>query len=577
MEKSDPPHNGRRESGSPLGSDRILDRKIERLALPEGFSSNLAKRGPLSGRKTSDRSVRSIVSLFEKSAGTLESPGFNKLGLASGASDRVEVKDGKKGRGGTRMSNKDDKNVNIPTKNSKNLQHQEVQSLGTTFSMFPSSRVNYQVEDYSLTLLRHKSYFNNRPLARCLDDLADKDPKVKDQQVKSKKEGDRERAKENGETLGDRNDRERKKDRDILPNQRNTPLPLQQLDNQMGDLRIWEDVSEPEIFKLERRCSPEVRCFWNDVRTQLWVDEGEIYREKPTLTEQLGIDDDTPTPWDPATQLSISCPANTDIEHPLPLPPTRLPPPIPVASRGRSHTTISSQWKQYPVAPPLEPFLDPASDCLYWDELRPTYSVRLSRSALGCPDIVDLSPDAHTETESPNLPAPARPLPTPPITQSSHSRYPSGSGSGSGSGPWTRPPVWRTPSSLGSCSPPPVPPLPVPIPTPTGGRQRSRTNHSRYRHPPHLPEKSASTLTSVSTHSATMTNSSATSTHSRRTLGTSTSSVATRSTLTDSGTDFSSSYRPHQPRRRLTAEEKLSEIDAFLSPDREDGDREGWI
>jgi hypothetical protein len=40
---------------------------------------------------------------------------------------------------------------------------------------------------------------------------------------------------------------------------------------------------------------------------------------------------------------------------------------------------------------------------------------------------------------------------------------------------------------------------------------------------------------------------------------------------------LSSSYRPHKPRRRLTAEEKLSEIDAFLSPELEDKEREGWI
>ena len=557
MERSDPPHNGRRESRSPPGSNRILDRKIERLALPEGFSSNLAKRGPVTGRETSDRSVRSIVSLFEKSAGTLESPISSRFGLAPGASDRVEAKDGKEGRLDTRTSNK---HGNTPTKHSQHSQQQEIQSLGTTYSMLPSSRVGYQVEDYSLTLLRHKSYFNNRPLARCLDDIADKDPKAKGQQVKSKKEGDRRRDQENRETRGDRNDR-RKGAGDILPNSRNASLPLQQLVNLTSDLRTWQDVSEPEIPKLERRGSPEVRGFWSEVRTQLWVEEGEIYRERPM-------------PSDSAAQLSTSCPANPETEHSHLPPPTRPPPPIPVAARGRSHTTISSQWKQHSVAPSLGPFPDPATDCLHWDEMRPASSVRLSISAPGCPDTADLSPDAYIETEPHNVPGPARPLPAPPTTRSRHSRYPSSNGSG----PWARPPIWRSPSSLESSSPQPVPPLPVPIPTPTGSRHHNRTNHSRYRHPPHSAEPSASTFTSVSTNSAAITDISGRSSHSGWTLGTSISSVATRSTRADSGTtDLSSSYRPHKPRRRLTAEEKLSEIDAFLSPELEDREREGWI
>jgi hypothetical protein len=41
---------------------------------------------------------------------------------------------------------------------------------------------------------------------------------------------------------------------------------------------------------------------------------------------------------------------------------------------------------------------------------------------------------------------------------------------------------------------------------------------------------------------------------------------------------LSSAYHPPNPNpplRRLTTEEKLSEIDAFLSPEREDG--EEWI
>ncbi|KAH6845087.1 hypothetical protein B0I37DRAFT_175994 [Chaetomium sp. MPI-CAGE-AT-0009] len=576
MEGSNPPHNGRRESGSPSGPDRILDRKIERLALPEGFSSNLARREPLSGRKASDRSVRSIVRLFEESAGTSESPVSNRPRLASGVSDRVGARDGKEDRGDTHTSNKYN---NTPTKCAQDPQKQENRSLSAASSMFPSVRVGYQVEDYSLTLLRHKAYFNNRPLARCLDDIVDSDPKAKDQRVKGKKEGDSKQAKEDEGTHKDGDDRETKGNGDILPNQRNTSSSLEQLDNLMSDLLLWKEVSGAETLKLERRSSPEVRGFWSDVRTQLWVDEGEIYnRERPMSAGQLGIDDGSLMSSGSATQLPTSCFANTETEHSPPPPPTRPPPTIPVAARGRSLSAVSSQWKQHSVASFLEPFPDPASDYLAWDEPQLTSSVGLSMSTPGRPDNADLLSDAYFEAEPPNFRAPARPLPIPP-TQSSHSRYPSSSGSGSG--PWTRPPTWRSPSSLESSSPPPVPPLPVPIPTPTSCRHHSRANHSRHRHPPHSSEPSASTFTSVSTNSgAAVTNSSgARSTHSRRrTPATSTSSVATRSTRADSGTDLSSSsYRPHRPRRRLTAEEKLSEIDAFLSPECEDKDREGWI
>ncbi|KAK3301283.1 uncharacterized protein B0H64DRAFT_34715 [Chaetomium fimeti] len=570
MEESDLLYNERRECGSPLSPERILDRKIERLALHEGFASNLAKRGPLSGRKASDRSVRSIVRLFEESVGAPESPVSNRLVLVSGASDRVGARDGKEGRRVTHTSNQCS---NTPTKRPENPRQQENQSLSVTYSMFPSVRVGYQVEDYSLTLLRHKSYFNNRPLARCLDDIAGKDLKNEDQRVKGKKEGGKKQDKENGETQRVRDGRERKGNGATLPNQRNTSSPLQQLDNLMSDLLIWKDVPEPEALKLERRGSPEVKGFWSEVRTQLWVDEGEIYnRERPMSTAQLGIDDGTLMSSGSAAQFPTSCFANPETEHSPPPPPTRPPPPIPAAVRGRSRSAISSQWDQHSMAHSLEPFPDPESDYLAWGKPRPTSSVRLSMSAPGCPDIADLLFDMQIEPEPPSLTEPARPLPIPP-TQPSHSRYPSSGGSG----PWTRPPMWRSPSSLESSSPPPVPPLPVPIPTPTSCRHHSRANHSRHRHPPHSSEPSASTFTSVSTNSAAVTNSSGRSIHSRRTPATSTSSIATRSTRADSGTDLSSSCRPPQPRRRLTTEEKLSEIDAFLSPEREDKDREGWI
>ncbi|KAK4033425.1 hypothetical protein C8A01DRAFT_49990 [Parachaetomium inaequale] len=585
MDENSPHQKDRPESGSPSGPDRILDRKIERRALPASFSSNLARKGPSSGGKASDRSVRSIVTLFEKSAGASDRPAPNRPRLVSGTSDRVGGGDEKENRRNSHGSNNRDINTTKSPQNSQLQEDKLALSRSTTPSMFPAAQVGYQVEDYSLTLLRHKSYFNNRPLARCLDDNSEKDTKTKVQRVKSKKESARELAVEGKENESDEHGHGNKCNKDLPPRQRDTSSPIQQLDDLMSDLLTWQGVSEPRILELERRESPEVNGFWSNLRTQLWVDEEEIYGERPTpmghpdstTVREEGNESHTLAPSTSATSLPVSYLSDPEIERPFPPPPTRPPPPIPAAARGRSSSAASSQGTQHSAAPSLELFPDPARDYPAWDEPPPTSSVRLSMTAPGELDIADLLSEAYPEPELPPLPEPGRPLPVPP-TASSHSRHPSSSGSG----PWTRPPTWRSPSSLGSSSPPPVPPLPAPIPEPPANHhhRRGRSNHIRNRHQPHSSKTSASTSVSasVSTHSAAVTDSSGgRSVHSRRTPGTSTSSTATHSTRADSGsgTDLSAYQPPNPPLRRLTTEEKLSEIDAFLSPERDD--KEQWI
>jgi len=566
MDENSPDRRDSRQSGSTSCSDRILDRKIERHGLTQSFSSNLARKGPSSDRKASDRSVRDMVSLFEKSTDTPDKPPPGRPSLAR---ERITV-------GDKRGDRRRDRDIDH-SKTAWQRQHQAEQgqldsSKISTPAMRPSVQIGYQVEDYSLTLLRHKSYFNNRPLARCLDENHEKDKQTKIQRVQSRKENSRRPL-----PRRHRDNDDKKENRALVPSGRNrTSSPIQQLDSLMGELLTWQGISgsgtpEPDQHQKERDRN-ETDDYWRSVRTQLWVDEDEIYgerlkklaQESPILdkgSEQIAV-----KPPAIASVLPACYNSGPEPEEPPPPVPTRPPPPVPAAHRGRSISATSSQPRQHSIAA-LELFPEAADDYPTWDERPSTSSVRLSISAPGCLDISDVLPGECPEIALPALPEPGRPLPIPPM-EPRHSRYPSSS-----SGHWVRPPTWRSPSSLQPSSPPPVPPLPVPLPAPpppTTARQH-RSNHSRHRRPPHI----SSASTSISTHSVAATDSSGKSLHSRRMPKTSISSVTTRSTRADSGADLSAAYQPRPPRRRLTTEEKLSEIDAFLSPEREGEER--WI
>ncbi len=573
MEGNSSPRKESQESGSPSCPDRILDRKIERHGLSQSFSSNLARRGPSSGRKVSDRSVRDMVGLFEKSTGTplSESPRQIRPTLESGA---------KKDFGGGHGSNT---NITPILRD----QPRPGKAQTATPSMLPSARVGYQVEDYSLTLLKHKSYFNNRPLARCLDENHEQDKRPKIQRVYSKKERAREPA------TWDRQDgrygkgEEHKENKDIAPPTRNqTPSSIQQLDTLMGELLAWQGtISEFTIperdQQRENRSREEIETFWKSVRAQLGVDEDEIYGETPRqaapgqsaieLMEGVeGLDSKLSTP--PSTLLA-SPHSDREPQPPPPPMPTRPPPPVPTTPRGRSFSAACSQQTGHSTTSSWESF--PGRDT----------SIRLSISAPVSLDIAEVLCYAHREL--PALPEPLRPPPATP-TEPSHSHHPSNSSS---SGHWIRPPTWRSPSSLNSSSPPPLPTLPASIPTPapppTSTTPQHRPNHSRHRHHHQQPSKTSASTTS--THSIAITDSTSggsRSLHSSwRTPKTSTSSTATRAG--GSSTDLSAAaavgHLPVRavPRRRLTTEEKLEEIDAFLLVDMGKkegvGEEGGWI
>ncbi|SPQ22132.1 247b1061-932e-4f66-a1f4-323c766dce27 [Thermothielavioides terrestris] len=446
------PQRNHQESASMFDSDRILDRKIERQALPGSFSSNIGRKPPSPENKASVRSVRAMVRLFEQSARSSDSakPQASRPSQASDTSGRAGG--GSDGSEGCRAHHDNDNKDHEPV-----VRHTEP-------SMFPAALAfGCQVEEYSLTLLKHKSYFNNRPLARCLDDFCAKEKDSKPERVRAARDQANEPAveKKRGNANGGKEGQADQGTCPITPPNRNqTSSPIQQLDSLRSGLLSWQGESER----------------------------------------------DTPGPGHKWTE--------------------------------RDPREVDRFW---------------CKNCPAWDEPPPAAFPRLNISAPSEVPIGDLLSEGS-------------------------------------SGPWMHPPTWRSPFPLSSSSPPPpVPPLPA-LPPPSVSSASATTTttnhyrrHVRHRHQPHSSK--ASTSISISTHSVAATDSrssdasgSAQSMHSReRTHKTSTSSTATRSSRSGSSADLSAHRHHHYPprtapRRRLTAEEKLSEIDAFLSsdPERED-------
>ncbi|KAL2159738.1 hypothetical protein VTH06DRAFT_2307 [Thermothelomyces fergusii] len=427
----------------------------------------------------------------------------------------------------------------------------------------PSLMLGYQVEDYSLTLLRHKSYFNNRSLARCLDEEPDEDTGTKVQLINSKESGDNGRnesvagRKENDPEEHDRGGKGR---RIIHTSQRDYPFPKQEeQDNQQ----------EPIQSRSQRSAAQghlEASSFWSHVRAKLRIDEEEIYETGPERTRrqesETRIEDERKSQaLDPSSTPDVSPPAswqsNSKIEHPLLHPQTRPPPQVPAAALEQSLSAVS-RWKLDAATHVQELFPDLGGNYpIVWDE-PPLILSRESSSVPKSSDIANLSFDAYPEPELPRS-----------VRESGHSRYPS-----SGSSPWMRPPTWRLPSSLYPSTPPLPPQLPLPA-QPTS-RSRHPANHRRNRHghQPHPSKISACTSSSSSSSSFSTTHSITASDSSGCRTNTCSSRQTAQTVL--SSPCSSLVYGPDPPLRGLTTEEKLSEIDAFLEQDADPGPEREW-
>lgn len=141
------------QTASPA-SDRILDRKIESRALQSGFSSNLGRRAPVGDKSGGPKSVRAIVDWLEKTS----TSGPETL-------PKVRTPDSWVKSGNWRSFS-----LSSNTAKPDLLQARSPETAVLSPFTHPETPPTHP-EEYSLTLLGYKSYFNNRPLARCLDDV----------------------------------------------------------------------------------------------------------------------------------------------------------------------------------------------------------------------------------------------------------------------------------------------------------------------------------------------------------------------------------------------------------------------
>ncbi|KAB5535081.1 hypothetical protein GE09DRAFT_1250142 [Coniochaeta sp. 2T2.1] len=150
------------DAASPA-SDRILDRKIESRALPASFSSNLGRKAPVAEKGGKVKSVRAIVDWLEKTGSPgPESPESKTQALPG----KAEVAD--------RMFLATKATTTTATTKLGIVQPSAPDPSTPISRAFPAKAPPTHPEEYSLTLLKYKSYFNNRPLVRCLDDEDEK-------------------------------------------------------------------------------------------------------------------------------------------------------------------------------------------------------------------------------------------------------------------------------------------------------------------------------------------------------------------------------------------------------------------
>ncbi|KAH6631020.1 hypothetical protein B0J18DRAFT_463830 [Chaetomium sp. MPI-SDFR-AT-0129] len=417
------------------------------------------------------------------------------------------------------------------------------------------------------------------PLGRCLDGKLENNTETKVRRIEAKEDGG-EGAKDDRESEKHGGGHEQEVNKGPSSQEQVASAPVQHLESTTSGLTLQgtsESITTPE---LEIRDPKEVAEFWNYVRKQLWIDDEEIYGEG--LGKIEAVEDAVVTKGEDTEGFILD---------PLT--------PICGSSGLYSLSSGPEQLLPFPERPPP-----------------PTPSLDLSTST---PKYLDPDYFLYHEPDLSGLPPVRRPLPTPPIAPS-HSRNPSSSGSGSGR--WVRPPTWRTPSSAHpspSLRSPSA--LPSPVPTPMGGSfadypaSSARINHRRNRHQPHISRSNASETSfsaSICSTAGTQGSGNSFGGHSRGPSthhqypqqtpqyghdhhGSQTSSAATRSIRADSAMGMSTAstglvaemeyestsvdYQPNTPQRRMTAEEKLSEIDEFLSPSPEETERQmgGWI
>ncbi|EGS18599.1 uncharacterized protein CTHT_0052040 [Thermochaetoides thermophila DSM 1495] len=487
VDQPDPDEKKPKEAVSPSSQDRILDRKIERRALPETFSSNLARRDiDAFKRNISDLSARTTLSRIAESLCSFGSLDLSRSTLGVTTDSRTDDKDG-------------------PESSDDNEKHDKIEERTSTFSSNPPksqphvesklpqpmvspAQVGIEIEDYSLTLLKHKRFLNNRPLARCLDNYEAQE----DSATVTKLVDDMHDV-----TINSRGAQEAM-NKDTLSEKHDGVERTEPLKSTTADVLTRKAGGKPS--KDEKRNSADVRRFWKHVRTYLWIDEDEIDGKEVEPSLKGGV---LVLLEDGEVMLNSQYIAESDTDFAFPPAPNRPAPPPPVTRTAAAQQLSMPTHPRKPLTPGLDYFPDADDEYPDWSHPPPTATATARFSTL-LPDL-----DDHPNTQHPTAPHPrpsaSRP-PTPP--PKSHSRQSSTAhSSGSYSGPWVRPPTWRSPSI--ERTPPVVPLIPssppllatlTPIPTPCSSHRNQHHKrtvtpycHSRNRH-----QRSRTSVTSTS-------------------------------------------------------------------------------
>ena len=226
--------------------DSIINRKIERRGLPSSFSSNLVNPRASPPRSkdakvaSSGKSVKSIVSFFESSKSNPSCATYE---------DGDSVKSKLKSTSASHVSS----------------------STATSESQLPTIQKQHlihapDVEDYSLTLLKYRQYFTEKPLARCLDGQCQKTETSWDHTSAEnpKKDSIKEPSAEEEQQLNGT------KKRQTLARDDATEKAL---DGKGPDLNAKEAPDPQPLLRRDRRVAA---AYWNHVRDYLWISDREL-------------------------------------------------------------------------------------------------------------------------------------------------------------------------------------------------------------------------------------------------------------------------------------------------------------
>jgi hypothetical protein len=163
------------------GNTPIIDRKIEKKALTNSFSSNLAHQGHQS-TPPSRRKVRDMVNLFEKSPvsttkseSTTDKKSWNR-DASDGSICRLENTASKQNANSTLVHSPEETLQATPRKAGKGDKCSRPKFTTSDVEPPPSPSLNkvftehFGADENSLEVLQCKSFMNNRPLGRCLDE-----------------------------------------------------------------------------------------------------------------------------------------------------------------------------------------------------------------------------------------------------------------------------------------------------------------------------------------------------------------------------------------------------------------------